>query len=124
MTLSRNDTTTHQSYLIFGLLIKCPFGKTKSQCPISVYRQDSSLEEKFLLACQFSTNQLQQLISHHEACFKGRLQSMKDGIEVTRLGDANPGRPDRKMSIHKSQWGDRQRSINSNSQIKISVPAG
>ncbi len=71
----RNHQTTG-TMQFFALLIQCPFGEPKGQCPFhSIRSRFACLENRFRLAEQLAgkSDQAHKLWQHHTECYTRRL---------------------------------------------------
>lgn len=59
---------------IFNLLIQCPFGDEKGDCPAIKLRRSLNLEQKFAYARGLSASDAQVILQYHDQCFANRLQ--------------------------------------------------
>ena len=92
------ESRINSSLLLFGLLIKCPFEREIVGCPLLALRRVKCLEDKYVLAEQFSEGESRRLLTMHQACYLTRLvevYSVRDGLArqtslPPRLGSAKP----------------------------------
>ena len=60
--------------VLFGLLISCLFSEeAKNQCPLSRFRNNLSIEEKYDLSLKLSEEEINTVLEKHEKCFEMRL---------------------------------------------------
>ena len=63
------------SFVIFGLLLKCPFGYTTTNCPLENLRStDVSEENKYHLAEKLNSFHTSKLLKEHNKCFRDRMR--------------------------------------------------
>jgi hypothetical protein len=68
-----HESRINRSFLLFGLLIKCPFELELGSCPLLPLRKAECLEEKYVISEQFSEDESYQLLSVHQDCYRTRL---------------------------------------------------
>lgn len=63
------------SFVIFGLLLKCPFGCSTISCPLEDLRStDVSEENKYHLAERLNSFHTYKLLKEHNRCFRDRMR--------------------------------------------------
>lgn len=70
-----HESQSNVSFFLFGLLIKCPFGRELGSCPLLSMRAVECLEDKYVLAEQLSEAEAHQLLAVHQACYRARLKA-------------------------------------------------
>jgi len=61
------NTSEFRMVTLLGLLIKCPLGVPKDDCPLNKYRH-LSVQEKCNLAINMSEEDADKIIVHHREC--------------------------------------------------------
>lgn len=79
-------------FLLFGLLIKCPFGRELDGCPLLSLRTLECLEDKFVLAEQLPEDETHQLLTVHQVCYRARLAKHLHSASVDRQTNSPPRR--------------------------------
>lgn len=80
------------SFFLFGLLIKCPFERELGSCPLLAMRTVECLEEKYVLAEQFSEGEAHQLLAVHQACYRARLTKVMPCTRANARQSPSPQR--------------------------------
>lgn len=52
---------------VFGLLMSCPLGRPRPDCPLEKYRKGSA-KDRYKVFESFSDQDLDKIISHHKDC--------------------------------------------------------
>jgi len=69
-------------WLLFGLLIKCPFrGESLDDCPLVSLRNVLSLNEKFSYATKLNAMQTAAFLRYHDGCFDARISNRLPDIK-------------------------------------------
>lgn len=72
LNVIRSGSSTHLSFLLFGLLVRCPCGSRLESCPLRRFHRIDCLEEKFFLAAHWSESELEQVLAAHNQCYWNR----------------------------------------------------
>ena len=72
----RSGSVSQRAFLLFGLLIRCPYGQRLEGCPLCRFHHIEWLEEKFLLARQWDETELEQLLAAHNQCYWHRVRPL------------------------------------------------
>ena len=76
MESSPDEQTLDSRFLVFGLLVKCPFyERRKDSCALSGLAQSLSLEEKYEYSMKLEKEEVDAVIKTHKECFKSSLPS-------------------------------------------------
>ena len=73
---SQTDSIGRSKFLLFGLLINCPFLRAKTDCPLHEFRCNPSLERKFHYLDGLEEENLEEMIAHHEQCYSRRSKGL------------------------------------------------
>lgn len=76
----RNGSASQRVFLLFGLLMRCPFGQRLEGCPLRRFHRIECLEEKFSLAEQWGESELEQLLAAHNRCYWHRVWPVSPAV--------------------------------------------
>ena len=64
--------------MLFGFLLSCLFSEeVKSKCPLSLLRNNLTIEEKYNFVMEMSEEEIHAVLKLHTKCFEKRIFSLK-----------------------------------------------
>jgi len=62
--------------LVLGLLVSCRYTTCTEDCPLKGLHKDLSFEEKHEYALELSDEEVKNILTQHEYCYKKRLSDL------------------------------------------------